>query len=84
MPAKNGNRQVVVGAEPVLSQTFSAREGRFPVGEIARQICVCKKTAYELLASGQIGHLKVGNRFYATQRDIDEFLASRYRPAKRA
>ena len=82
MPTKNGNGKLEAGR--VLSQTFDPRAERFPIDEIAEKVGVCRRVAYELLANGEIGHLRVGNKFYSTQSDIDAYLRSRYTPRERS
>jgi hypothetical protein len=41
---------------------------------------ICKKTAQNYRDKGLIGFVKVGNRIFYRDQDIDEFIESHYNP----
>ena len=50
------------------------------VSEVASRLCVSVKTAYNLVNSGQIPHVRIGGSIKVRSEDLARYLATNYHP----
>jgi excisionase family DNA binding protein len=74
-PKRRQRRQPTVVEISSSTQDLVQRRKLWPVAEAAYQLGMSRATLYRLVNAGEIRLVKVGGRTYATDAELDRFVA---------